>query len=109
MILAVVSDLDGARVLGQGTLGNVDAHAADVEGRVGPPALDSRASGHFVVHSAGNQLLVKLVVQRTAALIAVQGIVQTRRVQVVVRVLERQQTVLWKKSTRISSLKKKYY
>ena len=97
VILAVVGD---RRVLSQRALSDVDAHAADVEGGVGAPRLDARARRHLAVDAvaaaASDELLVELVVQGAAVLIAVQRVVQPRRVQMVVRILEREQPVFCK-------------
>ena len=100
VVLDVVGCAEVARVLGERALGDVDPHAADVEGRVGAPALDLCAARHLVVAaSAGvpavaDELLIKLVVQGTAVFIAVQGVVQPRRVQMVVGILEGEEAIL---------------
>lgn len=101
VVLAVVGGVEVGWILGKRALGNVDSHTADIERCVSSASLDSCAAASHLVNAtataATNEFLIKLVVQGTAVLIAVQGVVQPRWVQVVVWILEGEQPVLCKR------------
>lgn len=103
MVVSVVSRIVRHGILRERTLGDVHSHAAQIQRRVGSARLHpgtaapAVAAGHFAASTAvSDQFLVQFIVQRTAVLVAVQSVVQSGWIQVVVGILEGEQTVFWK-------------
>jgi len=99
MVVRVIGSVVRHGILRERALGDVHPHTAQIQRGVGPACLHPRstaspAAGHLAASAAAaDQFLIQLVVQGAAVPVAVQGIVQPSRVQVVVWVLEREETV----------------
>lgn len=100
MVVGVVLRVLRHGVLGERALSDVNPHAAQIQRGIRSARLNPRATApaaaasHFAASAAvPDQFLIQLIVQGTPVLVAVQSIVQASRVQVVIRILEREQTV----------------
>lgn len=108
MVVGVVLRVLCHGVLGERTLGDVNPHAAKIQRGIRSARLNPRAAApaaaaasHFAASATvPDQFLVQFIVQGTPVLVAVQSIVQASRVQVVIRILEREQTVFCNKQKR---------
>lgn len=99
MVVRIVRRVLRDGVLGEGTLSDVNPHAAQIQRGVCSACLHPRATtaaGHIATSAtAAYQFLVELIVKGTAVPVAVQRVVQPGWIQVVIWILEREQTVLW--------------
>lgn len=110
MVVGVVLRVLCHGVLGERTLGDVNPHAAKIQRGIRSARLNPRAAApaaaaasHFAASATvPDQFLVQFIVQGTPVLVAVQSIVQASRVQVVIRILEREQTVFCNKHSFLS-------
>lgn len=101
MVVGVVGSVVRHGILREGALGDVHPHAAQIQRGVRSARLHPRstvtspAAGHLAAPAAvADQLLIQFVVQRAVVVaVAVQGIVQPGRVQVVIGVLEGEEAV----------------
>lgn len=101
MVVGVVRCVLCHGILGEGTLCDVNPHATQIQCGVRSACLHPRSTttttttsattGHFTASATvPNQFLIQFIVQRTSVLVAVQSIVQTCWVQVVVGILKRE-------------------
>lgn len=104
MVVRVVGSVVRHGILREGALGDVHPHAAQIQCGVGSTCLHPRtaapspaAAGHLTAPAtAADQFLIQFIVQRTAVSIAVQSIVQSSWIKMVVGIFEGEKAVFWK-------------
>lgn len=101
MVVRIVGSIVRHGILREGALSDVHPHAAQIQRGIRSACLHPRstpspatAASHLAASATtAHQFLIQLVVQRAAVAVAVQGIVQPSRVQMVIGIFEGEQAV----------------
>lgn len=99
MVVRVVGSVVRHGILREGALGDVHPHAAQIQRGVGsaclhPRSAPSPAAGHLATSAAAaDQFLIQFIIQRAAISVAVQSIVQSSWVQMIIGIFEGEEAV----------------
>lgn len=112
MVFRVVGSVISHGILRERALSDVHPHTAQVQRGVGSACLHSRAAapspaaGHLAASAAAaDQFLIQFVVQGAAIPVAVQSIIQSSRIEMIVGIFEGEKAVLCERKKHGVSIK----